>query len=706
MTRTSLNFPPGIVSDDTTHEASGRWADGSNVRFRLGQPQTIGGWEALTDSRFGGVCRWILPWSANDGQLHLAFGTHTGLAVWVGGGLYNISPAGLAPGQIDGTGQAGYGTGPYGAGGYATPTIDDYYPRTWSGGAFGQDLIASPRLGTIYQWDPSDPTEPASPVAGAPERVAFCLVAPQDQIFALGCNEEASGEYNPLCIRHSGVRRATEWLTDTPGDSTAREYVLSGGGRIMGGRTIGAYLLVWTEASVFLGTFVGQLGQVWRFDKVGDHCGLIGPNAAVVVGQSAYWISPDKQFWSYTLGGEPQPMACTIRDDFAENLAAAQADKIVASSLGDYSEIWWDYPDARDGHENSRYVAVPIAGPDTGAWYRGRMARTARVDAGPGSSPLAVATEQAVLPYAGAVTDDGDCATALRAIGGVNLYAKADWAIAVGAAITPTFGVSGWGFRITGPVQGGFRAQGYTAATGAPYSISFKARASTPCRVVVGWRDALNNVIDPANPDVAFDVGLSEQTFKIENIVSDDVDFPTAYLWFFTRPSGVAGALPAGGTLDITDLKFEAGTSATAWSPAISEPNLHVVYGSLIKGLTYGQPAGQAYWHERGRSADGQPLAWHIESADHFMSEDNGLLVRSLWPDAQGQVGPVTLTLTSRFKPRGAETVRTYSFGPDAEKIDIRASGRLFKVKFAGESSPTAFRLGRPVLDAVPTGVR
>lgn len=458
----------------------------------------------MTDS-LSGVCRSIFVWTDNTGQLDLAFGTHATLQLWRGGKLFDITPDDLAAGQIDGTGSIGYGTGAYGVGAWNEPSATEYFPRTWSLAAWGQDLIASPRGGTIYQWDANDTGIVAAAVVNTPTNVTYSLVAPQDQVFALGCNEEVSGNFNALCIRHSGVRRVTEWATNAPADSTSREYILPGGGRIVAGRVIGSYLLVWTNAALFLGTYVGQLGQIWRFDKVGGNCGLIGPNAAVVVGQAAYWISPDRQFYTYNLGAAPQILPCTIRDDFADNLSASQGDKIVASSIAEFSEIRFDYPDNRDGVENSRYVSLSTNGQ---GWYRGRMARTAMVDAGP------------------------------------SLY-------------------------------------------------------------------------------------------------------------------------PAGAAYD-----------------------------------------GHVYWHERGGSADGAPLSWFIESADQYLSEDRSLLMRTMWPDVQGQTGPVMLTLTSRFKPQGDETMKSYVIAPHVQKVDLRATGRLFRIKFAGSASPTAFRLGQPVIDAVATGAR
>ena len=392
-----LELPPGLAGDDTTFASGGRWADGSNVRFRLGRPETIGGWERLMSPALTGVCRAAFPWTDNAGVLNVGFGTHTNLQVWRGGELFDITPAAFTAGAVDGAGSAGYGTGAYGIGGFGQPSATDYFPLTWSLGAWGQQLLASPRGQTIFGWT-NDTASPAAALANAPAKVTHMLVAPLNggyQVFALGCSEEVSGTFNPLCIRHSSIRNNTQWSTSASG-STAREYILTGGGRIVAGRMCGPYMLVWTGDALFFGTFVGALNQPWRFDRVGRNCGLIGPNAAVVVGQTAYWVSPDRQFYRYAIGGQPEPVACPIRRDFAQELAASQGDKVVASSNAEFSEVRFDYPDRRDGYENSRYLALAVDGVDAGAWHRGVMARTAFVDAGPSAYPIGVTREGVV----------------------------------------------------------------------------------------------------------------------------------------------------------------------------------------------------------------------------------------------------------------------------------------------------------------------
>jgi hypothetical protein len=404
-----LDLPPGLNGDDTPLAAGGRWADGSNVRFRLGRPETIGGWERLMSEPLTGVCRSVFPWTDNAGVLNIGFGTHSRLQLWRGGVLSDITPvSGFTAGAIDGAGSAGFGTGGYGVGGFGQPSVADYFPLTWSFGAWGQQLLASPRNQTIFAWT-NDPAQKAQAVAGAPASVTHMLVAPLNggyQVFALGCNEEVSGVFNPLCIRHSAIRNNTQWSTSASG-STAREYILTGGGRIVAGRMCGPYLLVWTSDALFLGTFVGALNQPWRFERVGRNCGLIGPNAAVIVGQTAFWVGPDRQFYTYAPGGQPAPIPCPIRRDFAEELAASQGDKVVASSNAGFSEVRFDYPDRREGFENSRYLALAVNGPDAGAWHRGVIARTAFVDAGPSAFPIGVSFEGAAFLHEKGRSADG-----------------------------------------------------------------------------------------------------------------------------------------------------------------------------------------------------------------------------------------------------------------------------------------------------------
>ncbi|MFN3522236.1 MAG: hypothetical protein ACK4YQ_08295 [Phenylobacterium sp.] len=675
--RLPLDIPAGLFADDTTFAAAGRWVDMDNMRFRLGRPQVRGGWESVVGRRLSGVCRAALAWTDNAATLNLAFGTHEGLELYQGGGLYDLTPvlgrpartltdgltvtdgsttilvahprhglangdevvvsnaepvgritpdgaftitvvdddsysfeaaspadlaktlgsnplsvssgsttvkvaeaghriaegtsvtisgaaavggvtpngtfpikvvdadtysyeftapatssatgggasvvarvaarggglvvvapqAGFEGGQVDGTGSSGFGTGGYGVGGFGQPSTADYFPRTWSLSAWGQNLVANPRGGAIYEWAATDKATPAAPLKDAPANTTYALVTPTRQVMALGANEELSNVFNPVCIRVSHVGDNADWTTRA--DNLAEEIILSGGGRLVAGRVVGPYVLAWTNHGLFLGSFVGSTAQGWRFDQIGRNCGLIGPNAAVVFGQTAFWISPDRQFWSCTLGGAPTPIDCPVRDDFADNLAASQADKIMASSISEFGEVRWDYPDAREGFENSRYLVLQVAGPDAGAWSKGVMARSAMIDAGPSLYPL---------------------------------------------------------------------------------------------------------------------------------------------------------------------------------------------------GAT---PEGDIYWHERGQSADGAPMSAFVATGDLYLADEYVTTLAQVWPDLAGQIGGVKITDAYRFEPQGdSVSEATGVMAPGERKADLRATGRLHRLRFEVESSPAFFRLGRVVLDVRPAGGR
>lgn len=377
--------PPGLTGDDSVFAAPGRWRNGSLVRFFQGSWQIRGGWERLTLDNLGGVCRAVLGWQDSADAQIIAFGLHNALKVWRGGMVSNITPVAFVPGQIDGTGGAGYSTGAYGVGTYGSPSAADYFPLTWSLSPWGQNLMACPRGQTIFYWD-GVPANKATPVLNAPAKVTYMLVNSQRQVMAFGCNQETSGTFNSLCIRWTDIEDYEAWAS-LPSNN-AGEWVLESGGRIVSARLIGDYVLVWTVDSLFLGTYLGDPGQTWKFEKVGANCGAISPGVPVVRSQNVMWIAPDKVFWTYSLGGAPSTVPCPIRGMFEDYMTMGQDDKIVGGGTGRYGEITWFYPDSRDGFENSRALTIGGDG-----WSRDLLPRTAYVDSGPQPYPIGVSPD-------------------------------------------------------------------------------------------------------------------------------------------------------------------------------------------------------------------------------------------------------------------------------------------------------------------------
>jgi hypothetical protein len=394
--RVPLSPPPGLVSDDTTFSSEGRWEDGNNARFVRGRPQTIGGWEVQFNSTLTGVCRSAIAWTEQSAGINIAFGTHSALEVYVSGALYDITPSGLSSGSIDATGvSGGWGTGNWGSGTWSS-TSDGWYPRYWSLATFGAKLLANPRGGGIYQWA-NDPGTDAAALSNAPTQVTAMLVTPQRQVLAIGC-VDSTASFDPLCVRGSEVEDANAW---TPAaDNTSFEDKLEGGGRLITGRLVGDYVALWSDNALYMGEYTGNLAQLYRWQMIETGCGIVGPGAVAVYKGRALWMSPDGQFRTWQPGYGVDVIPCPIRLDMFDNADTAQISKVIATTITQWDEVWWFYPDSRDATganpgENSRYLALCLSEEEP-TWFRGQLARTAFIDAGVQTNPMGVS-------YAGVV---------------------------------------------------------------------------------------------------------------------------------------------------------------------------------------------------------------------------------------------------------------------------------------------------------------
>lgn len=89
---TKLKFRPGIVRETTAFTNEGGWFDCNRIRFRSGQPETIGGWTRVSAATFRGTCRALVAWAALDGTKYLGMGTSLKYYIGRGGGYYDITP--------------------------------------------------------------------------------------------------------------------------------------------------------------------------------------------------------------------------------------------------------------------------------------------------------------------------------------------------------------------------------------------------------------------------------------------------------------------------------------------------------------------------------------------------------------------------------------------------------------------------------------
>ena len=87
-----LQFRPGIVRDTTALANEGGWYEGNNIRFRMGFPEKIGGWQRISSAVYQGVCRTLSAWRTLINTTLFGVGTNLKMYVSTGGAYYDITP--------------------------------------------------------------------------------------------------------------------------------------------------------------------------------------------------------------------------------------------------------------------------------------------------------------------------------------------------------------------------------------------------------------------------------------------------------------------------------------------------------------------------------------------------------------------------------------------------------------------------------------
>ena len=92
MSLINFEIAPGIDKQNTTKGAENRWIDSTNVRFRYGLPEKIGGWSSLVSDSIVGVVRAQKSFIDTTGNRYIALGTDKFLLLFFEGQLHDITP--------------------------------------------------------------------------------------------------------------------------------------------------------------------------------------------------------------------------------------------------------------------------------------------------------------------------------------------------------------------------------------------------------------------------------------------------------------------------------------------------------------------------------------------------------------------------------------------------------------------------------------
>ena len=316
-----------------------------------------------------------------------------------------------------------FGWGDAASGGLTTTT----QIRLWSHDNFGEDLLINARDSNIFYWDRSTNLSSRAVELSAfggsgsrsvPRIAKQILVSDQDRhVIAFGCDSkggssdtQGDGVQDPLLIRFSTQESATLWFPDTT--NTAGSLRLGAGSTFVQAVETKREILVYTDTALFSMRFIGG-DFVFGLSQLASNITIAGPQAAASTEDVVFWMGIDN---FYVYAGRTQQLPCTVKEKVFGDFNTSEADKVVSGVNSEFSEVFWFYPSA-SATDNDRYVVYNYG---EKVWYFGTLVRTAWLDRGTRSFPIA-AGNQYLYNHELGFDDDGSAMTAFIESAGIDI---------------------------------------------------------------------------------------------------------------------------------------------------------------------------------------------------------------------------------------------------------------------------------------------
>jgi hypothetical protein len=226
-------------------------------------------------------------------------------------------------------------------------------------------------------------------ITTAPAKVNAFFVSPKNVVVAIGCLTTA-GAFDPNCVRNCAIGNNRLWIPDT--NNVASElFIRTAGGQLMAGCATKEQEVVWGDNGVVALRWVGAVGGAYDPRLLSHNCGLASRHSFAKGNSFIFWISNTNDFYIYrgpniNALGEPELLVCPIKEDVFNNFDKTQALAACCGVVSEYSEVWFFYPDVRDGtSDNSRVVACNWI--DT-TFVSHTIARTAWIGSGTLPKPI------------------------------------------------------------------------------------------------------------------------------------------------------------------------------------------------------------------------------------------------------------------------------------------------------------------------------
>ena len=678
---TTFDIAPGVIKDNTEVLSEGFWSDADKIRFRnvagKSHPEVVGGQQDATDQTIDGKCRSTHEWESLGGEKWVALGTNTTLYVFAQDFLWNITPL-VSEGTLTGVLATSAGTSAvtitHTAHGLATGDKAYLHNATAAGG------------------------------------------------ISLGLTETLSAD--PILTQGGGTQITIAHPTHTLSDGN---IVIISGATSVGGIGSTAINTAHSILTLDADTYVIDVGVTATQNTLGG-------GTPTVTGLKAYTVSVvDADTYTVTASATASATVSAAGGvlTFKYEIPAGFAKTVVPSgySTGGYSEggysgyVGTEDPVARVWSFSNQGQNL-IANYREGKLYRwtGNLSQRAAVNAAtdapvktlhhlttPERFLICLGTEDAttstydpmLVAWAtqeGGFTTNDWTPTATNTAGDFRLAEGArimrglampfvsliwtDTAVYQAQYLQDTTYV--WGFTLVGPSAGLIGSNAVTRATdGAVYWLS-----ST--REFMAWKGGTPQIVPCPNRDWLFGLLEPQQEALIYAGLNDKY---SEVWWFF--PDADAAENSRYLAYNYLEGHWTIGTfDITAW----------VARGSGEYPLA-AHADGTLKIQEYGATDNGAAFTAHVESSLFDIGDgDTHMMVKRYVPDFSGLSGSVDVTIVSRLWPTDPDTTTAAGTVDDStQKLDFRVTARHIGVKFQSTTTPNSWRLGRILLDVVPT---
>lgn len=310
---------PGIKRDGTVFQGA-NYTDGQWVRWQRGLPRKIGGYRMVSDA-FSGPVRGCYVYSS-AGYTRVFGGSGSVLE------FVAIDPTGAGSGIVDRT--------PVG---FATSTSNVWqFDAMWNAAGTNTALIghAAPNLleidnataGVVYYGDIST----SAVLATVGQSVSGGVMVLHPYLFIFGSNGQVSW---------SDANSPTNFATGDAGTARPTAAKIVAGKVTRGGPTNSPAGLMWSLDSVLRVSYVGSTA-IFRFDTVSDQSSILSSSGVIEYDGLFFWPGVDRFLvYNGTVRELPNDMNINY---FYDNLNWTYRQKVYATKVPRYGEIWWFYP--------------------------------------------------------------------------------------------------------------------------------------------------------------------------------------------------------------------------------------------------------------------------------------------------------------------------------------------------------------------------